>query len=258
MNKPILKALGVIIIGIGAVVICVIGYLGNNERQHQQRVGYAQTAITDQSQDLEALMNDTRALYNDESLVFLRPGITQEEIDGITNRLSSIKVSANDFGIEPEDLPDGAAEIANQKTAIQSQLDDANSKFKMQQQIDGLFVAPVPNWLVPVNEVVIREDLTVDEVTEISNRLMQLADGEWKAVANEYLTYANAQIERVTGLQNTFNAMLVDGVVTDEVTYQGYLEAVASISEVRNEVLRQQFTEQAQLVATQMGYYSSY
>ncbi len=48
--------------------------------------------------------------------------------------------------------------------------------------------------------------------------------------------------------------------MTSEVTLEKYLTAVDSISKVRNEELKEKFTELADNVATQMGYtgYSSY
>lgn len=48
--------------------------------------------------------------------------------------------------------------------------------------------------------------------------------------------------------------------MTSEVTLEKYLSAVDSISKVRNEELKEKYTELADKVATQMGYtgYSTY
>ena len=45
MGKPLLKTLTVVAVGVGAIAICLVGYRQNNQRQYQQRVEYAQTAI---------------------------------------------------------------------------------------------------------------------------------------------------------------------------------------------------------------------
>lgn len=54
--------------------------------------------------------------------------------------------------------------------------------------------------------------------------------------------------------------MLDGDEVTSEVTLEKYLSAVDSISKVRNEELKDKYTELADKVATQMGYtgYSTY
>ena len=54
--------------------------------------------------------------------------------------------------------------------------------------------------------------------------------------------------------------MLQENVVTSEVTLDGYLALIDSINQVRNQVLKDSFTESANSIAAQMGYtgYTSY
>ncbi len=55
MGKPLIKTLTVLAVGIGAIAICLIGYRQNNQRQYQQRVEYAQTAIASERERLNEL-----------------------------------------------------------------------------------------------------------------------------------------------------------------------------------------------------------
>ncbi|WP_316396307.1 hypothetical protein [Enterococcus faecium] len=48
MEKPFVKLLATVAVGTGAIVICLFGYHLNNQRQHHQRINYAESAITNQ------------------------------------------------------------------------------------------------------------------------------------------------------------------------------------------------------------------
>lgn len=45
MEKPFVKSLTAVAVGAGAIAICLFGYHINNQRQHQQRINYAESAI---------------------------------------------------------------------------------------------------------------------------------------------------------------------------------------------------------------------
>ena len=42
MEKPFIKSLTAVAVGAGAIAICLFGYHINNQRQHQQRINYAE------------------------------------------------------------------------------------------------------------------------------------------------------------------------------------------------------------------------
>ena len=55
MEKPFVKSLTAVAVGAGAIAICLFGYHINNQRQHQQRINYAESAITNQKDTLTSL-----------------------------------------------------------------------------------------------------------------------------------------------------------------------------------------------------------
>ncbi|MCE3178615.1 hypothetical protein [Enterococcus faecium] len=55
MEKPFVKSLTAVAVGAGAIGICLFGYHINNQRQHQQRINYAEAAITNQKDTLTSL-----------------------------------------------------------------------------------------------------------------------------------------------------------------------------------------------------------
>lgn len=260
MGKPLLKTLTVLAVGIGAVAICLVGYRQNNQRQYQQRVEYAQTAIASEKDRINELSNEIAEFYSNEEQIFLRKDLKEEDVQKTVAKLSAVKVSADDYGIDDDALPSESVEFQEEKTALDDQLKEIEAKIKVQADTEALFTEGVSNWQSAENDVIIRADLKETDVGNVRENLSFFEDSKWKELVVSYLEYADTQLDRIAKLQETFDEMLKDDTVTSEVTLEKYLTAVDSISKVRNEELKEKFTELADKVATQMGYtgYSSY
>jgi len=260
MGKPLLKTLTVLAVGIGAVAICLVGYRQNNQRQYQQRVEYAQTAIASEKDRINELSNEIAEFYSNEEQIFLRKDLKEEDVQKTVAKLSAVKVSADDYGIDDDALPSESVEIQQEKTALDDQLKDIEAKLKVQADTEALFTEGVSNWQSAENDVTIRADLKETDVGNVRENLSFFEDSKWKELVVSYLEYADTQLDRIAKLQETFDEMLDGDEVTSEVTLEKYLSAVDSISKVRNEELKEKYTELADKVATQMGYtgYSSY
>ncbi|MGF2065795.1 hypothetical protein ACQUEV_02250 [Enterococcus gallinarum] len=258
MGKPLFKTLTVVAVGVGAVAICLVGYRQNNQRQYQQRVEYAQTAIASETDSIASLKKEVASLYLNEDRTFLKAGITADDISQLVGKLSMIKVSGEEYGIEENALPADAKEIQEQKQAIDDELKDIEAKQKIQEATDKLFTKGVSNWQKAENDVIIKKDLKETDVGSIRENLNFFEDDKWTALVKEYLGFADAQLDRVTKLQKEFDRMLKDDKVTDAVTYESYLSAVDSISKIRNKDLKEKYTKLAETVASQMGYVGYY
>lgn len=258
MGKPLLKTLTVVAVGVGSVAICLVGYRQNNQRQYQQRVEYAQTAIASETDSIASLKKEVASLYLNEDRTFLKAGITADDISQLVGKLSMIKVSGEEYGIEENALPADAKEIQKQKQAIDDELKDIEAKQKIQEATDKLFTKGVSNWQKAENDVIIKKDLKETDVGSIRENLNFFEDDKWTALVKEYLGFADAQLDRVTKLQKEFDRMLKDDKVTDTVTYENYLSAVDSISKIRNKDLKEKYTKLAETVASQMGYVGYY
>lgn len=258
MGKPLLKTLTVVAVGVGSVAICLVGYRQNNQRQYQQRVEYAQTAIASEADSIASLKKEVASLYLNEDRTFLKAGITADDISQLVGKLSMIKVSGEEYGIEENALPADAKEIQKQKQAIDDELKEIEAKQKIQEATDKLFTKGVSNWQKAENDVIIKKDLKETDVGSIRENLNFFEDDKWTALVKEYLGFADAQLDRVTKLQKEFDRMLKDDKVTDAVTYENYLSAVDSISKIRNKDLKEKYTKLAETVASQMGYVGYY
>ncbi|ATF70910.1 hypothetical protein [Enterococcus sp. FDAARGOS_375] len=260
MGKPLIKTLTVLAVGIGAVAICFIGYRQNNQRHYQQRVEYAQTAIASEKDRINELSKEIAEFYSNEEQIFLRKDLKEEDVQKTVAKLSAVKVSADDYGIDDDALPSESVEIQQEKNALDDQLKDIEAKLKVQADTEALFTEGVSNWQSAENDVIIRADLKETDVGNVRENLSFFEDSKWKELVVSYLEYADTQLDRIAKLQETFDEMLDGDEVTSEVTLEKYLSAIDSISKVRNEELKEKFTELADKVATQMGYtgYSTY
>lgn len=253
MGNPLIKTIAVAAVGIGAVAICFVGYRENNNKQYQQKVSYAETAVEKDQERLKEVDSDLTSLYSNKDKVFLKKDLKDAELTQVGAKLDGVKVSADDFGIKETDVPKNMKTIAKEKETLNKQMSDAESKFAIQNNVNDLFEKPVTDWQKAQNNVVIKAKVKDTDVGAVRERLGFVQESDWTKLVKEYLSYADAQIKRVTSINKSLDSMLKDGKVTDNATYEKYLSLVNSISQVRNKTLKAEFTEQADKISTQLG-----
>lgn len=253
MGNPLIKTIAVAAVGIGAVAICFVGYRENNNKQYQQKVSYAETAVEKDQERLKEVDSDLTSLYSNKDKVFLKKDLKDAELTQVGAKLDGVKVSADDFGIKETDVPKNMKTIAKEKETLNKQMSDAESKFAIQNNVNDLFEKPVSDWQKAQNNVVIKAKVKDTDVGAVRERLGFVQESDWTKLVKEYLSYADAQIKRVTSINKSLDSMLKDGKVTDNATYEKYLSLVNSISQVRNKTLKAEFTEQADKISTQLG-----
>lgn len=253
MGNPLIKTIAVAAVGVGAVAICFVGYRENNNKQYQQKVSYAETAVEKDQERLKEVDSDLTSLYSNKDKVFLKKDLKDAELTQVGAKLDGVKVSADDFGIEEIDVPKNMKTIAKEKETLNKQMSDAESKFAIQNNVNDLFEKPVTDWQKAQNNVVIKAKVKDTDVGAVRERLGFVQESDWTKLVKEYLSYADAQIKRVTSINKSLDSMLKDGKVTDNATYEKYLSLVNSISQVRNKTLKAEFTEQADKISTQLG-----
>lgn len=253
MKKSLLKTAAIVVAGAGAITVCFFGYRVNAGRQYEQRVSYAETAMKKEETSLKEIKKEIQALYQDKDQVFLRSGLKEDEVTKVGNKLDAIKLSADEFGIRDKDLPENVAAVKTEKEKLNEQLADVETKYNIQSSVNKLFTKAVSNWHAAKNDVIIKDTLKDTDVGEIRERLNLMDDSQWKDVIIDYLEFASAQIKRATDIQKAIDKMLKDDKVTEEATYEAYLNLVNSIAQVRNEDLKEKFEKAADKISRQIG-----
>ncbi len=250
MNKPFLKGIGVLIIAAIAVAVCFLGYKFNNERQYQQRVAYAETAVTNEKVKLEQLQKTIAALYTNDKNIFIKKEATTAKVTKIRSELEAIRTSATDFGIREDSLPAGAQELDKEKADLVAKLTEAADKLRIQDQTNRLFTEKIKDWQKYQDDLIIRDNLKEKEVTEIRGKLSSFSDDAWRKVAANYLKDAAEQAKIANELQATLDKLLKKGAV---VTYDDYLNVLNEIEKIRNQKLKDKFYKLSDEVAIAVG-----
>lgn len=258
MQKQLVKGIAIAVVAAGAIGVCYGGYKVNGQRQYEQRVEYANKAIDKSQSELAAIAETINQFYEDEGKAFLRGDLLDSDIAAARTKLDSVKANAEEYGIQSDDLKDGANAIIEKKKQLTEELDKAQDKQLIQTQTNNLFENPVSSWKQAVNDVVIKEDTRDDALGQVreSLKLSKIEDG-WSAVVLEYLDFANAQVARVNEIEASIQSMLQEGKVTEAATYEGYLNLANSISQVRNQTLKDKFTTDLTTIGNQLNSTSS-
>ena len=254
MKNPWLKGVSVFIVALIAIGVNVLGYMRTKEFQEAQRIEQAVNTINSQKKQLEIVQSAIEDASVDETQDLLQPTLTVTQVTTIENQLERLKVSAADFSLNASDLPSNAENLSQEKTELQAQLQLIREKIDVQTSLTNLFTNETINLEVATNDVVIRQDVTLDEITKIRDAVSDLPGEQWATLMNEYLDYAEAQFSRAKALTKSFDEMLQDGIVTEAATYERYLSAIDSAAQVRNPELKEQFQTQLSQISEQMGY----
>ena len=254
MKNPWLKGVSVFIVALIAIGVNVLGYMRTKESQEAQRIEQAVNTINSQQKQLEIVRSAIEEASVDETQDLLQPTLTVTQVTTIENQLERLKVSAADFSLNASDLPSDAENLSQEKTELQAQLQLIREKIDVQTSLTNLFTNDTINLEVATNDVVIRQDVTLDEITKIRDAVKDLPGEQWATLMNEYLAYAEAQVSRAKALTKSFDEMLQDGIVTEAATYERYLSAIDSVAQVRNPELKEQFQTQLSQISEQMGY----
>lgn len=255
MGRPLLKGLAVMAVGIGAIAICYMGYQANASHQYEQRVQYANKAIENGQEKLAAIDKTIGLFYVDDQQVFLREDLEDDELASERGKLEAVKVDAEEYNIQTKDLASDTKEIQETKAALTKKIALVEDKLAVQNKTNELFEKSVSSWQEPVNDVVIKEDLTDEAIGNIREDLkLLMIDDQWQKNITDYLDFADAQLTRIKDIEKSIGEMLKDGQITENATYESYLSLADSISQVRNETKKADFTKSLNTISEQLGY----
>lgn len=250
MNKSFIKGISVIFFAVIAITVVIIGQHVNSRNQYQQRVEFAETSADLEREKLNNVEKMVNSLYADENQVFLTNETTTERVEELRSQLASVKITAADYAIREESLPDTIQGLAEQKIALQEKMIDIQDKSIIQDRTSQLFTEPISNWQEVESGQVIKTDLNQTAIGAIREELTLFPDTQWKVNLSEYLEEANEQVQQAEELQETLEHYLTEGVA---VTYTDYLNALYAIEAVPNEELRARFNELIDQLASNMG-----
>lgn len=253
MGKKFWKIVFVFTTVVISILICISGYLYSNHKQREQQIAYSAIALKQMQKELKESQRQIDESYADSDQVFLKTDLKEKKLTAIAANLTAINSTIVDSRVGLDEKSRKIKELQSKRRDIENKLDRLRERFTRQEKVNQLFTQSISNWQQPQNDVVIRADLTEDRINQAKKAIKKAPKDEWKNVAQEYLNYADAQLNRVQNIKSTIARMLKDDKITEEATYEAYLNLVNEIEPVRNPELKATFTESAQKIRTQIG-----
>lgn len=250
MNKSFTKGIVVIFFAVVAIAVVVVGQQVNSGNQYQQRVEFAESAAVLEREKLESMEKIVSDFYIDENQVFLADDVTTEKIEDIRSSLTGIKITAEDYAIKEDSLPESIQGLAAQKKELQEKLIDLQDKAIIEDRTRQLFTEDIKSWQEVDTNMSIKADVNQTTTSAIREDITLFSDSQWKDNVSEYLTEAEDQIQESEELQERLEHYLTEGVA---VSYTDYLDALYAVEEVPNEELRERLTELTDELASSMG-----
>lgn len=252
------KGMGVLIVAILAIGINVVGFQRVKRNQHAQKIEQVAATIISQQKQLTEFQKIVATAYTNDQQVFLKPTLTNEDVNKMEASVTRLRVSAEDFGIRAQDLPAEAKEIAQEKANLQKKVQRIVDQARLQNEVAKLFTNETINWETVENDVIIGPKVTEQQIAEVMKRVQSFDQPAWQANVEEYLSFAQAQVKRIEELRTAFAEMLVDGNITEAATYDRYYSVSESLSQVRNPEIKAELLEQLEPISQQLGMGSVY
>lgn len=256
--KKFVKGIGVAVVAASAIAVNIIGYQRVKANQQEQHVEQVASTIISQEKQLEQLQTAIQSCYLDESEIFLRADLTADEVMMLEKKLVNIQTTAEDFGIRPEELPANAKAMAQEKTTLQAKLQSVVAQFQSQVGLTKLFTNQTIDWQTVTNDVVLATEVTNEQIEQVKKQVAAIEKQPWQKNLEEYISFAQAQSDRINELQKDFEAMLVDGEITEAATLEAFYRMSESVAMVRNPELKSEFLEQLDQISQQLGLGNSY
>lgn len=253
MKKKSWPIMLTIILGIVAVIIWILGNAINQQQQARAHLADVQSAFKQDRVALNQSKTDIKNLYQDDDHVFLRADLSKSDLDTIENNLNFVELTSDSLGVTKAEMPKDIRDLQRTRDQLIEKLAKAKQKYTLQSRVNSLFTQPVKNWQKAENNVAIRASLTEGRLSQVSNSIKSAQDNPWRSTALEYISYAQAQLTRVSNIKTSLSQMLVDDKITEAATYQNYLNLTESIEQVRNEDLKNSFTASADKIARQLN-----
>ncbi|GEQ49556.1 hypothetical protein [Tetragenococcus koreensis] len=248
MEKPFLKKANVLIAAIFSLSICVVGYYVSNQSQYKQRVAYASSAQAKEEAELNDLEKQINEFYTNDNKELLKEDSTLSEAAKLKSKVDNIKVSATDFQIKEESVPEEMKNIAKEKKVLANDLVNISDKLHIQDQVEQLFTKKLPNWQKFEDTVVIKDELKNEEINDINENLGFFSEDQWLELVKSYLTSASEQVQEINDIQQKLTKYQ-----NEELSYEQYLTLAEQIEQVRNPKQQDEFKKAADELGERFG-----
>lgn len=249
MVKPDLKRICVAVVAIAAVTICIIGYQVTSSKQYHQRVVYAKVSVNQDSKKMDALEDQVNDFYSDnQKKQFVKQNVRGNDLVKIESEINEIKVTADDFNVKKSALPKKTKKLTLRKNKLVKKIDDVSIKLSLQNKINLLFTKNISNWQKFDDSMVIKDDLSVDQLNNIFDEIDYFPKSDWKSIMQKYGELASNQFKLVEKVKKSIKKYR-----KETITYDQFLKIKYQIDQIGNEKIRDSFKKDMDSFAERVG-----
>ncbi|URZ87618.1 hypothetical protein [Floricoccus penangensis] len=256
MKNTLSKTLLLLVVGGVALAVCFFGYKAKSDSVRKQKIEYAQETAKKESANIKAIKTRVEKFYVNSSHDTLLNNVTKENVKKEYDKLGSIKISAQDFGVPENALTSDVKELGKEKEETQKLINDVQDKLNMQTSISDLFEGGVKDWQAEApaevtNNLAIKDNVKKDSLTSLKDEI-STKDGLWNKIANKYLSIAQTQVAQAEDVEKLISKMIKDGKITKDATTENYSLLLSKIGNIKNTKLKNKYSEQAANIYSQM------
>lgn len=229
-----------------AIGICVVGYRLANNRQYQERVAYASSTATSQKGKMQELKKKLTGLYVGDEQELIKENVSQEDVRQISSEVHEINTTAEDFQIEENAVPEQVQELDQEKQELNEELADISDKLQVQEQTDNLFTEDVVSWQSFEDEMIIKEKLKKEAVSDINETLSFFDEGAWVDLVKDYTASASEQLDERNEIQNQLNEYEEE---PESFTYENNLSLEEQINQISSDDIRSSLEDRLDAIA---------
>ncbi|OFI48585.1 hypothetical protein BG261_06725 [Floricoccus tropicus] len=256
MKNTLSKTLLLLIVGGAALAVCFFGYKAKSDSVRKQKIEYAQQTAKKESANIKAIKTRVEKFYVNSSHDTLLNNVSKENVKKEYDKLSSIKISAQDFGVPEKYLTSDVKELGNEKDDVLKLINDVQDKLNIQSKISDLFEGGIKDWQKePTSDVSAKLAIKDGVKKETVNKLKEPINtkgGTWNKIASQYLNIANVQVDQLTDIETLISKMIKDGKITKDATTDNYALLTSKIDNIKNDKLKSKYMDQATNINSQM------
>lgn len=194
------------------------------------------------SASLQSIHEKTKALFEDEKMVFLKKDIKNEEIDNLLNELDNIQIVNNEES--QKNLDEENSERQKQAENLQSQtklfLIQAKKQLEAQTAVNDLFTEVAIEGTSVESSPILSNRVTRNGLDEVrkSFYIQYESLNQWEQSINDLINDADAQMLQIEKAQEAISTVIA------EPNENNYNSAESEVNLIKNDSIKQSLTIQ--------------
>lgn len=248
MDKTWITRLTVVATGLLAIGVCSVGMMKENNKKVKNNPTFDKLAIRQEIDKVPKIQAEVTAMHNQDNQVYLKVGLTNEMVNQTLHEVQGIKTSKESFHINCGRVPKAFSQLKESKQHLLAEMKKVKEQYQLQTAIQQLFSGVELDWLTANTDVVLKEAIPAEKMTDLQAKIAALSPTEWQAAAQKYLERATIQNDQIQKVSQLVATCLTGDTLTANATYATYLDLVNQVTLIKNPETREQYRQKSKQI----------